>query len=200
MVEIKARYDQVENARQKVGGLAFFSGKYKKDREWHVLGAIQQLLIRAGINAPTHAQEHESPDFYTFFPDGERWASIEVVEVLRPDYKRQDSYKRAALPDSPVFQSVPPRLEQPWQPLREQIISKASKNYPNGTCLFVYYDIGRFSFNDWTTPFNDLLLTEHARAPFIGIDTFQRVLVLSSDMKSLVELYPTPTTIVPDRQ
>lgn len=197
MIDIETEYKQIRQAKQQLDGVEFFSGVHKKSREWWVLGAFQQLLIMAGLDAPTTAVEGEAPDFHTYCADGRAWAPIEIVEVLRPDYRRHAFYKQAKWPDAPKFRDVPPPLKHPWQPLRDQVNSKAQKNYPAGTCLVVYYDIGRFSFPDWN-PFHDQLLAEHAKIPFAGLDSFARVLILNSDMKCLVQLHPTAATIVPD--
>lgn len=199
MREIKAEYDRIEQAKSQIGGLALRSRKHKKTREWHVLGAVRQLLVRASSDAPTFAQEDEHPDFHTYLPDGRPWAPIEVVEVLRSDYKLQAFCRRRRdeLAGAPKFYDVPPSLERPWQPLREQIHRKAIKNYSNDTCLVTYYDIGRMSFDDWYTPFQEQLLTEHAKKPFTGLNAFGQVLVLSWDMQCLVQLHPDPVTLAP---
>lgn len=198
--DIKAEYNKICCAMEQVEGLAFFSRDYKKIREWHVLGAVQNLLLRAGLDAPAFAEASETPDFDTYLPDGSRWGPLEVVEILRPDYKRQDFYTLDASPDAPKFHWAPPPLSQPWQPLREQIQRKANKNYPEDTGLIAYYDIGRFSFDDRHTPFDQQLLAENSKSPFVGADAFSRVFILSSDMGCLVQLHPQPLTIVPDTQ
>jgi hypothetical protein len=198
MQDIETEYNRVRQTNRQIGGVAFFSSVHKKSREWHVLGAVQQLLLRVGLDAPTSATESEAPDFHTYCADGRAWAPIEIVEVLRPDYKRHSSYKDAARPDAPPFYELPPPLEIPWEPLRNQIRDKARKGYPKGTCLVVYHDIGRMSFPDWNTPFHEQLLAEHAASPFVGVHSFTRVLVLTSDMDCLVQLHPTANTIVPD--
>ena len=146
MRDIETEYNRVRQTNHQIGGVAFFSSEHKKSREWHVLGAVQQLLLQAGLDAPTSADESETPDFHTYDSDGRAWASIEIVEVLRPDYKRHSSYKAAARPNAPAFYELPPPLEFPWEPMRKQIRDKARKNYPTGICLVVYHDIGRMSF------------------------------------------------------
>ncbi len=198
MRNIEAEYKQICQAVDQVSGVSFYSSDHKKTREWHILGAVCQLLPTAGFDAPTTAAEGEAPDFLTYRADGSEWAPIEIVEVLMPGRKRHAFYKQAAQPDAPDFYHMPPPLEQPWEPLRKQVISKARKNYPAGTCLVVYHNIGRISFPDCTTPFHDQLIAEHAKLPFDGLGSFGRVLILSSDMQCLVQLHPAAATIIPN--
>ena len=70
--------------------------------------------------------------------------------------------------------------------------------YPNATVLLVYFDIGRFSFKDMVTPFHTQLLQAYLQDPFNGTAAFSRVLVMFSDMKSLVQLHPEAVTYVED--
>lgn len=198
MLEIEVEFNRVASSIRQIGGVAFFSSTHKKSREWHVLGAVRKLLLQADLDAPSFADEGEAPDFHTFVANGRVWAPIEIVEVLRPDYKRHASYKAAAKPDAPPFYVLPPPLEAPWEPMRKQIGDKARKGYSAETCLVVYHNIGRMSFPDLDRPFHEQLLAEHASTPFAGVRSFSRVLVLTSDMKCLVQLHPEAETIAPD--
>ena len=198
MRNIETEYKRISQATDQVTSVSFFSNEHKKTREWHILGAVRQLLLTAGLDAPTTAVDGEAPDFHTYCVDGRVWAPIEIVEVLMPGRKRHAFFKQAALPDAPMFHDMPTPLKLPWEPLRNQIKSKARKNYPAGTCLVVYHNIGRMSFPVWSTPFHELLLAEQAKLPFDGLDSFGRVLILNSDMRCLVQLHPVAVTIMPD--
>lgn len=144
------------------------------------------------------ASKSEAPDFMTYSSDETPLGGVEIVEILRPDYRRHEFYKKRALPDAPAFFQPDGPLQDPWSPLRTQISKKAEKPYPGEVALLVYYDIGRFSLSDRDTPFHDQLLGEHERVPFAGIKDFKEVFVLFSDMACLVQLYPDARTIVPD--
>lgn len=199
MREIKAEFERIQSDKYSVGWREFFSRKHKRSREWDVLGALQKLLRAARHDAPEFALESETADFYTFHSDGSPSALVEIVEILPPGYKRQDRYKRGS--EEPLFWVIrghPDRIKQPWLGLRRQILSKAKKPYPSGTCLVAYFDIGRMSFDDWTTPFHEQLFVGHTSHNFEGVEAFSRVLVISSDMKCLVQLAPSFVTIVPD--
>lgn len=198
MPDIEREYHRVAALLRRSDPVEFFSSAHKKSREWYVLGAVQQLLFRAGLDAPTFADESETPDFYTYRANGCSWSPIEIVEVLRPDYRRHASFKDAAQPDAPEYSECPPPLDLPWEPMRKQISDKARKGYPIETSLVVYHDIGRMSFPDWNTKFHEQLLAEHEATPFAGVELFSRVYVLSSDMTCLIQLHPTAETIIPD--
>lgn len=198
MHDIKTKYKRIRQAVKQLDGVEFFSSEHKKTREWYILGAVCQQLLTAGLDAPTTAVEGEAPDFFTYRADGSEWAPIEIVEALRPDYRRHAFFKQDALPDAPMVHDMSRPLKHPWESLRNQVKSKARKNYPAGTCLVVYFNIGRRFFPDCSTPFHDRLLAEHAKLPFDGLGSFGRVLIMNVDMKSLVQLHPTAATIVPD--
>jgi len=191
--------DEIERAKpwERCDSVAFFSGSNKKDREWHVLAAVVNLLRSARKDAPTLADESERPDFQTYKDNGELWAPVEILEILPPGYRRHKEYKeRANLKFRASWQVFGSPLADPWQTLKEQIIRKATKGYPSRTALFVYYDIGRFSFRDKHTPFDEQILTTHSKHPFDGVTTFHRVLVVNSESNCLVELHPLAHVIV----
>ncbi len=197
-VKIKSAYWRMKSIRSQITSVSFFSDKHKKTREWLVLGAVQELLLKGGADAPVLAQEHEAPDFRTFNDDGSPWADIEIVEVLRPGYRRHKFYKTTGSLGAVPYEKTQPLLPDPWKPMREVLRRKVTKNYGSEVCLVVYFDIGRMSFEDLDTPFDKQLVREHAQEPFRDLDAFKRVLILSSDLASLVELSPAVTTIVPD--
>ena len=196
MRAIHHRYRRIERAKTRVGSDKFISRAHKKTRDWHVLGAVQKLLRTAGLEAPEFAAEREGPDFQTYRPDGMADGLVEVVEVLVPGYKRQAIGRGVWQPVVSHFNGMPEPLLEPWWPLREQISRAATQTWPAGTSLVIYYDIGTMSFDDWTIPFHQQLLAEHARTPFAGLENFARVLVMSSDARSLVQLHPSVEVIV----
>jgi hypothetical protein len=188
MTNIQEQFSEIEATKLQIGAVAFFSDKYKKTREWQVLGAVQSLLLAAGEQAPVYADESESPDFITFNAAGEPWFNAEIVEILLPGYRRHLFHKKDAKLKPQRSYDIEPPMADPWSPLRETIKRKAEKRYGRAIALLVYYDIGRFAFRDWTRPFNEQLLAAHAAEPFVGVGKFDRVLILNCDMRSLVEL------------
>lgn len=169
----------------------FFSNSYKKIREWYVLGAVQKYLKQSSSDFPESAEESESPDFITYCRDGSLWHPVEVVEVLHPEYRRNDFLKGF---EHSLIQDLPPPLKEPWQPLREQINRKAQKGYPPDTCLFVYYEISRLLLPPGK-PICQQLLDEHAHQPFQNLTAFLMVIILDSSMEPLVRLHPSPSKL-----
>lgn len=198
MRKIRDEFTRIESSKGDLGGSSFFSRAHKKFREWHVLGAVQRILAGQNFDHPVYATEEEEPDFLTFRADHSVWSPVEIVEVLRPDYRRQDFHKKLADRKAPNSLRPLVRLKEPFAPLRTQLAKKAGKKYATQSTLFVYFDIGRLSFDDWTTPFHTQLVREHLRQPFDGADSFKRVLVTSSDFESLVELHPNCLVIKED--
>lgn len=190
MQSISEEFLRIESTKYDLGGAAFFSDAHKKTREWQVLGAVQKLLRAANMQAPVYAEEQEAPDFRAYTENRNLWAPIEIVEILPPDYQRHAFHKRDASSDTPRIYDVPPALKDPWEPLRQQLRKKSAMGYAGSAALIIYYDIGKFAFEDWDTSFPQQLLAEHSRQPFFGLSSFARVLVLGADMETLVQLSP----------
>jgi hypothetical protein len=198
MTKIEEKYAEIESTKFEMGALAFFSNSHKKTREWQALGSVQRLLRLGGENSPMYAVEKEPPDFAVYDASNHLWSFVELVEVTMPGERRHDFFRRDAMSDAPSHYPVPPPMSDPWKPLRDELDKKANKKYPTPITLIVLYGIGRFAFQNWTTPFNEQLLAENSIRPFSKVTAFDRVLVLNCDHNSLTELYPQPKTIVAD--
>jgi hypothetical protein len=194
-VNIAAKTATIRSLKHCMTGQQYFSRQNDKLREWDILGTVIELLRQSGLETPAFAAEHEGPDFLTYRENGSQYGGIEITEALSKDYKRGDFWKQDALADAPEFYDVEMDIAEPWVTLRSQIQKKSAKPYAAQSSLFVYFNIGRLSFEDWHTPFGQQLLVEHSIRPFSGASVFTAVYVLSSNMSSLVELHPTPRTI-----
>jgi hypothetical protein len=199
MKSIASEYERAEAVQKQMPLSRFWTNAAKRHREWHILGAVQKLLIAAGRHVPSFADDQESPDFITYAADQSLWAPVEIVEIVRPGQKRHAAYRERELRGTRCWPLHHDPLDHPWEPLRAEILKKSRKHYGLSVCLMAYFDIGRFSFADMNNPFDEQLLAEHTHSPFLGIECFSRILVMSSDMGALVQLGPIPLPIVPDR-
>jgi len=202
MTNIEEKLTQIECSG--IHAVDFFSNEHKKDREWQVLGAVRRLLVAGGRgqDAPVFAEANEPPDFVAYISNAaneeKRRVYVEVVDVLKPGYKRDEFHKDDAKPNAPERYEVDPPLANPWEPLRQEIKKKALKHYERPILLIVYHTLPRCCFKARHGPFHSQILDEHRREPFVGVEAFDRALILNCDMQSLVELHPHPETIVPD--
>jgi hypothetical protein len=184
---IATEFHAIDLQKDNIGGLAFFSNRYKRSREWHVLGSMQRLLKTRSNDIPEFAEESVSPDFMTYRSDGSRWHPVEITEVLRPEYRRHEYYQKTR-DNGPTISFLPPPLERPWEELQKRISNKAHVEYDRPTCLLIYLSLWLFDFPTWSKPVQDQLVDQHKKEPFRDVDRFARVLVLTSGMDTLVEL------------
>src|SRR3954452_20621338 len=98
MRAIRDRFRQIERVKLRLGWDRFFSRAQQKTRDWHVLGAVQRLLLSAGLDAPEFATAGEGPDFQTHYRGGRVGGLVEVLEVLPPGHKRQESHRGMSHP------------------------------------------------------------------------------------------------------
>lgn len=171
-------------------GPEFFSNKFKAVREWRILGAACDLKLKGGVTPPYFAEKTECPDFKLYSRECMEMGGVEVVEAMKPGYRRHKRYKDELKNGN--HKPVPngPPLADPWQTLREVILKKGNKNYPPETILLIYFNIGIFSFENRRPSTLCQLIDEHTRSPFGGVGQFREVLVLDSGMKNLVQLHP----------
>lgn len=194
---------------EKADPVAFFGNRHKDTREWMVLGHVRRLLDSVQLDAPAFATKLEPPDFATFDLFGQPWAFVEIAEAMVPGRRRHQEYKaeeewlnklRAGshggqqAPPSRGIPDTPPVLT----PLRQQILKKAAKRYPSPICLILYYNLDWCARRGRMIPLYERLLEDVAREPYEGVESFDRVLVLSAEFGGLVELHPETKVIVKD--
>ena len=184
---ISGQYEISRALSQSLDGAEFFSNRHKRDREWIVLGAAQKALCELNVDFPYYAEESERPDFLTYKSDGTSWSPVEIAEAMRAGKKRHERHLNAKFAD-PKLYLLPDPMEDPYKPLQDIISKKAQKGYPNNTSLIVYFDIWIFDFPDWSNPVTNNILLRHHQSPFQDINFFKHVFVLSSDLKTLIEL------------
>ncbi|BDS07319.1 hypothetical protein NT6N_23590 [Oceaniferula spumae] len=197
MQAISQQHILIETKKKSMSGSDYFAKNNLDFREWDVLCRTCILLERYNEFSPTFATQNLHPDFLAYNDRKEPIAPIEITEVIRPGYKRGAFWRTGDPEYYPGYDGVD-SVTNPWDLLQIAISKKQTKNYAEGSWLIIYYDIGRMSFEDFETPFDIQLLAQHSKKPFVGVSIFEKVLVLSADMNSLVELYPSPHTIAPD--
>ncbi len=186
--DIEFRYALAKYRRDQVGSEAFFSNRHKKDREWHVLGAVRRLFDQHGLVFPTRAIEQESPDFLTYLSDGTPWHPIEIAEALREGEKRHEKYRDRNPPRLRRIHCASPNAPVPVGPIQKLISKKARKGYPENTCLIIYFDIWLYDFPDWSTRPEEQLRQAYLQAPFPDADAFARIIILTSGMDALLDI------------
>ena len=195
---IEAKYAEVKATAEEMNQSSDYafrtSQKYQKEREWYALGAAQRLLRIAGQDYPVHAAlgiPPEEPDFVTFDNRSQPWGDIEITEALEKDRKVNDEYKQRA-PVTPPWPINPAHTLAKYFPqLQTSITNKSTKRYASETILLVWFNVPTWKVGfEEISSFSDDLLTGQATSPFVDLDRFKRVLVLSACFGYMVELYP----------
>lgn len=197
---IKEELERVKQLHTQVGSEFVTSHKYKDDREWWVLGNTVFLLEQAGLDYPEYAQKTipPDPDFITYGSNRTRFRPIEVGEVLRIGRRRGDEYK------NPFSVKDIDQLRHSWESFISVLNDKFLKRYDKDTWLIVYHDLISFEIS-LDVLWHDVLLanaeTWNKSAPGrinLAESPYQRILVLNSTGKALVEIHPYLKIIIPD--
>jgi len=140
MKNLQKEYLRVLKLFDKVG-IEFLSGnKYKKDREWWLIGSMFKLLRANDKYCDAYALSQESPDFNIKTVMQESEFNIEVCEVLHPGRKRGAEEKKE-FDDGFWIKNVEDRKIDIWKTLKSGLQNKLRKDYGNNCWLLIYHNI-----------------------------------------------------------
>lgn len=196
-LDIEAKASEMDAWKSKMAIDGYFARPNKTHREWVHLSRLVRLLRTNGETLPSYARKGESPDFLLRDPESDRFG-VEITEVLEPGFKRGDYIRRVKESGYKLVEPIDEFVEEPWAPLRDCLSKKAEKSYASSSWLLIVFQIGRFSMRDFECPFHQQLLNEHGTNPLPHLGAFQRVLVLSSNLKCLTQLSPQAKVLVED--
>ena len=176
----------------------FIHQRFQTDMEWWVIGRTARILSEINSSFPAFAEKTLVPDFRTLDVRRNEFNLIEVTEALLPGRKRVEEYKKEKeITDwSHIeWESIDP-IENPWITLINCLNKKFSIKYPPHTWLIIYLNISYVYISEHGYWHQTLLA--NAVQWNLGISSFERVLVLDSTGKALVELFPKMVTIKPE--
>jgi hypothetical protein len=174
------------------------SQKFKEDREWYALGSARYLLKSAENDHPTYASfgtPPDQPDFITYSDGNKFWGKIEITEAMEAGRKPGDEFKQRrqnALMTSPKVPINPAySLARYFPQLQAGITKKKTKRYAAETILLVWFNVPAWKVGfEEISSFSGDLMAGHTTNPFVDLNRFKRVLVLSACFGYMVELYP----------
>lgn len=211
MEKITEKLNVVLSLNKKVGHDFVVSGNYKTEREWLVLGHMALHLEKHTFNYPVFADKTDppKPDFMTYDKSKKRFKPVEICEVLTPGRKRGDEYRdNKKKPYNLVF--VEP-VNQPWSSFISVLNKKFKKRYEENDCtlkdcwLVVYHDMNYCEITNFGC-WHDLILAnaelwngkDNQCSLNLNNSPFEKIFVLNSSFKAMVEIYPSISVITPE--
>ena len=198
MKSIAQEYARVLALNAGLSGSTYFSNEHKDDREWHILGSAHAAYFRAQRSFPSHADKRQSPDFHLFDATAYFEHALEVTMVIPPDHKVHRHHREWEASGSKPMDHPYPGYRAHWDWLRQSIGAKLNLPYIRGCGLLVYFDV---SLHDTVERSPDDFLASvsvesnrHPKEDFgvtnIRSSGVKSILILSADMRALVEIYP----------
>jgi hypothetical protein len=196
---IADEFARVERQNRGLTGSTYFSNPNKDDREWHILGAAQAVCARAQRSFPPFAQKREHPDFALYDDSGAFQHDLEIVTLYPPNYRVHLHHRQSeAQSNKPIYYQSPSYRDH-WQWLRESINGKLNLPYIKGCALLVLFSVVLMeTIEDQPEDFGLSVSNEWRRyrdgqfgIPAMRSSGVRSIFLLSADVRSLVEIYPT---------
>ena len=199
---ISEELKRVEELINNINGKIYQSREYKDDLEWWVLGKISGILKKYKMPYPVYAEKKTppDPDFKTYDNSRIKFKYIEITEVLDPDRRRSDEYKREN-PYNEIILADEPNIELLHE-LKKRIKLKLLKIYGTDTWLFIYFDIS-YSHLSIHGYWHRMILTnirswKEKNEINLNDQIYERIFITNSSAKSLVMIYPKIQIIKPE--
>ena len=200
MKNIEDQLFRTVKLNKQVGSDFLISSKYKDHREWWVLGHVTQLLKRNKWQFPKFALKTNppDPDFQTFDDHHKKFKPIEILEVLAPKRIRGKEYIRNEFDKS--------FISDPWSIFLENLRKKFLKRYEADCWLVVYHNVAVTRYSSSGFWHNIILANaemwyrdENNRSFNLAKSPYEKIIVIQSDGKAAVSIYPTLEIIEPER-
>jgi hypothetical protein len=129
MKNISEELKRVKELINNINGKIYQNREYKDDLEWWVLGKISEILKKHNMSYPAYAEKKlpPDPDFKTYDNSRNIFKYIEITEVLDPNRRRSDEYKREN-PHNEIILADELNIEL-LQELKKRIEEKLLKRY-----------------------------------------------------------------------
>lgn len=202
MKKIFGELERVELLLQTKRGEIYLDKNHKVDLEWWVLGRACRILITSELISPFFAENlsaknQDPPDFVTFDKNEKFFRQIEITEVMPQGRRRSQEYRGGDFIrthyDSKEFK------ENPWLPLKKKLKDKLLRTNGNLTWLVVYFNILYSKISPYGTWNNAIIANTESWLNNGEISFhsshYEKILVLDSNGKAMVELSPNLSTI-----
>lgn len=193
MKNLQREYLRVKDLSEKLGGEFLYSDKYKKDREWWVLGSFFNLLRASDEYCDILADEQESPDFKLKYFTRENNYNIEVCEILHPGRKRGNENEVPFDVDFYLKNVIENQLDI-WETFKSTLQKKLIKDYGNNTWLLIYHNIPASHISEYGFWVNLVCanVEKWIEQDIINLKNanFQQIFVINSSVKEVISIHP----------
>lgn len=194
LLSIKTEYKNAKRVSENNPDTFFKSvAESKYLREIYILGEFCRLLIKSRRKYPIYFKKTERPDFETYEHGGQLFAPIEIVETMHKSRKRGLEHKEAFNFD-PKLMKREKLSSEIWNPFRNNLINKISKNYGEKCWLIMYHNIPETHISDcgfWINmiPAQINILKDEGKFDNSLIQ-FERIFILNSSFREMMQIHP----------
>jgi hypothetical protein len=215
MENIKEKFSTVYRWNEEHHGEIFIDRKYKDDLEWLILGYMTRMLKLGEELLPVYAEKTSppEPDFITYDRNKKLFSPIEITEVLHPNRKRGEEYKKEIengkieANDKEKQNSEKNEKEntftlldkKEWiQQVVERLRNKFSKRYRPDTWLLIYFNIPYFHiahYGWWHITMKYFaekwLHSDIEEYKDLKNPPYSRILMINSSGDAMIQLHPS---------
>jgi hypothetical protein len=195
MKNIRDEYNRVCNLSKKLKHNFLKLGKYKDDREIHILGAFVELMELGNYEKPELFNKYNppEPDFQTYYSDRGFYKNIEIVENMHWSRRRGNEKNKPF--DRNKYLDPKQRCKiRLWYSFIKNLNNKFSKQYGKNTWLLMYHNISTFHISDVGFWINIIvgMKNEIEKRGIVDFEkcTYEKIFVLKCDFTELVQIYP----------
>jgi hypothetical protein len=193
MKNLQREYLRVQDLSEKLGGEFLYSDKYKKDREWWVLGSFFNLLRASDEYCDILADEQEAPDFKLKYVSRGNNYNVEVCEILHPGRKRGDE-KEIPFDEDLFLKNVIEKKIDIWETFKATLKKKLTKDYGNNSWLLIYHNIPVYHISQYGFWINLVCANVEVwiKQDIINIQKskFEQIFVINSSVKEIISIHP----------
>ncbi len=140
MRNLQREYLRVQDLSEELGSEFLYSDKYKKDREWLVLGSLFNLLRASEEYCDIFADEQEVPDFKLKYISSKNICNVEICEILHPG-RRRGNEREISFDEAFYLKNVIDKKIDIWETFRTTLNKKLIKDYGNNSSLVIFHNI-----------------------------------------------------------
>lgn len=193
MKNLQREYLRVQDLSEKLGGEFLYSDKYKKDREWWVLGSLFNLLRASDEYCDILADEQESPDFNLKRSYREANFKIEVCEILHPGRRRGDEVETPFDVDLYLRNVIEEKLDI-WDSFKSTLRKKLSNDYGDNCSLLIYHNIPASHISEYGFWINFVCanVEKWIEKNIVNLKKtkLQQVFVINSSVSEVISIHP----------
>lgn len=193
MKNLQKEYLRVQNLSEKLGREFLYDEKYKKDREWWLLGSMFNLLRANDRYCDAFALDQENPDFKVKIVSQEKDFNIEICEVLHPE-RRRGGEESNPFDEGFWLQNVIDREIDIWSTFKSNFQKKLLNDYGKNCSLLIYHNIPVSHISNYGFWANLVCanVQEWISQKLMDLQSskFDEIFVINSSVNELITIHP----------